>query len=227
MARERERRRTAVRRGEIRTARRERQESKKKRRRILYLIGAGTFAVAIIVGLFLPSVLPGGGLGTGSGTSSYVDGIGVPQALMPSAFHVDPRTVAYSTAPPTSGDHWSSTTQCGFYDGEVADEIVVHNMEHGNVILSHNLTNNADRERLREVHDNLNGNGDWLVTRFYPNIPEGTVALTAWGVLDEFEGIDEDRIERFYEAYKGNLFSDETRGLGRGIPCTSAARMDG
>lgn len=224
MARERERRRTAVRRGEIRTARRERQESKKKRRRILYLIGAGTFAVAIIVGLFLPSLLPGGGLGTGSGTSSYVDGIGAPQALMPSAFHVDPQTVAYSTAPPTSGDHWSSTTQCGFYDGEVADEIVVHNMEHGNVIISHNLTEGV--ERLREVHDNLNGNGDWLVTRFYPNIPEGTVALTAWGVLDEFEGIDEDRIERFYEAYKGNLFSDETRGLGRGIPCTNAARMD-
>ncbi len=224
MARERERRRTAVRRGEIRTARRERQESKKKRRRILYLIGAGTFAVAIIVGLFLPSVLPGGGLGTGSGTSSYVDGIGVPQALMPSAFHVDPQTVAYSTAPPTSGDHWSATTQCGFYDGEVADEIVVHNMEHGNVIISHNLTEGV--EQLREVHDNLSGNGEWLVTRFYPNIPEGTVALTAWGVLDEFEGIDEDRIERFYEAYKGNLFSDETRGLGRGIPCTSAARMD-
>ena len=223
MARERERRRTAVRRGEIRTARRERQESKKKRRRILYLIGAGTFAVAIIVGLFLPSLLPGGGLGTGSGTSSYVDGIGAPQALMPSAFHVLD-TVAYSTAPPTSGDHWATTTQCGFYDGEVADEIVVHNMEHGNVIISHNLTEGV--ERLREVHDNLNGNGDWLVTRFYPNIPEGTVALTAWGVLDEFEGIDEDRIERFYEAYKGNLFSDETRGLGRGIPCTNAARMD-
>ena len=73
----------------------------------------------------------------------------------------------------------------------------------------------------------MSGNGEWLVTRFYPNIPQGSVALTAWGVLDEFEGVDEDRIERFYEAYKGNLFSDETRGLGRGIPCTSAARMDG
>ena len=225
MARERERRRTAVRRGEIRTARRERQEGKKRRRRILYLIGAGTFATAIIVGLFLPSLLPGGGLGTGSGTSSYADGIGVPQALMPSAFHVDPEAVAYSTVPPTSGDHWSTTTQCGFYEGEIADEIVVHNMEHGNVIISYNLTEGV--EQLREIHESLSGNGEWLVTRPYPNIPEGIVALTAWGVLDEFEGVDQERIERFYEAYKGNLFSDETRGLGRGIPCTSAARMDG
>ena len=153
MARERERRRTAVRRGEIRTARRERQEGKKRRRRILYLIGAGTFATAIIVGLFLPSLLPGGGLGTGSGTSSYADGIGVPQALMPSAFHVDPEAVAYSTVPPTSGDHWSTTTQCGFYEGEIADEIVVHNMEHGNVIISYNLTEGV--EQLREIHEKL------------------------------------------------------------------------
>ena len=59
MARERERRRTAVRRGEMRTVRRERQEGKKKRRRILYFLGSGIFATAIIVGLFLPSLLPG------------------------------------------------------------------------------------------------------------------------------------------------------------------------
>ncbi len=224
MARERERRRTAMRRGEMRTARRERQEGKKKRRRILYFLGSGIFAVAIIVGLFVPS-FPGAGIGTGSGATSYADGIGVPQALMPTVFHVT-ETVDYSTVPPTSGDHSPITTQCGFYENEVLDEIVVHNMEHGNIVMSYNLTNSADIERLREVHNNLNGNDEWLVTRFYPDIPEGTVALTAWGVLDEFQGVDEDRIERFYEAYKGNLFTEETRGLGRGIPCTSSARMD-
>ena len=222
MARERERRRTAVRRGEMRTVRRERQEGKKKRRRILYFLGSGIFATAIIVGLFLPS-FPGG-LG-GSGTSSYADGIGVPQALEPPFNHV-PGTVAYETVPPTSGAHWATPTQCGFYEDGVTDELVVHNMEHGNVVMSYNLTDDADKERLREVHENLNGNGEWLVTRFYPNIPPGTVALTAWGVLDEFEGVNEERIERFYEAYKGNLFSDETSGIGRGIPCTNEIRMD-
>ena len=162
------------------------------------------------------------------GDSSYVDGIGVPQALMPTIFHVpSDETVAYSTVPPTSGDHWSAPTQCGFYEDGVADELVVHNMEHGNVVMSFNLTGDADKERLREIHESLDGNDLWLVTRFYPDIPQGTVALTAWGVLDEFEGVDEDRIERFYEAYKGNLFSDETIWLGRGIPCTNAIRMDG
>lgn len=75
MAKERERRRTAMRRGEMRTARRERQESKKKRRRILYFLGSGTFAVAIIVGLFIPS-FPGAGGDTGRGASGYEDGIG-------------------------------------------------------------------------------------------------------------------------------------------------------
>ena len=158
------------------------------------------------------------------GASSYADGIGVPQPLMPSAFHVDPETVAYSTVPPTSGDHWSRPTQCGFYEAGVADELVVHNMEHGNVVMSYNVAEGV--EQLQEVHESLNGNGQWLVTRFYPDLPQGTVALTAWGVLDEFEGVDEDRIKRFYEAYKGNLFSEETRWLGRGIPCTNEIRMD-
>ncbi len=225
MAKERERRRTAVRRGEMRIARRERQESKKKRRRILYFLGSGTFAVAIIVGLFIPS-FPGAGGDTGRGAASYEDGIGVPQPVEPTAFHVN-EEVAYSTVPPTSGDHWATPTQCGFYEDGVADELIVHNMEHGNVVISHNLTSDADKERLREIHESLDGNDLWLVTRFYPDIPEGIVALTAWGVLDEFEGIDEDRIKRFYEAYNGNLFSDETRGLGRGIPCTNEIRVDG
>ena len=161
----------------------------------------------------------------GRGASGYVDGIGVPQPLMPTAFHVN-ETVVYSTVPPTSGDHWATPTQCGFYEVGVADELIVHNMEHGNVVISYNLTDNADKERLREIHDSLDGNDLWLITRFYPDIPEGTVALTAWGVLDEFEGVNEDRIKRFYEAYNGNLFSEETRGLGRGIPCTNAIRMD-
>ena len=36
-----------------------------------------------------------------------------------------------------------------------------------------------------------------------------------------FDDIDEERIELFFETYKGNLFSPETRGFGQGIPCTT------
>ena len=43
--------------------------------------------------------------------------------------------------------------------------------------------------------------------------------MTAWGVLDVFDGVNEQRIKAFYDAYQGNRFSGETQSAGRGIPC--------
>ena len=225
MSKDSEKRRTAVRRSEARTERRVRQQSKKKRRKIVYFVGSGIFAVAIIVGLFLPS-LPIGNLGTGGGAASYVDGVGIPQPAMPTAYHVDGKNVSYSTLPPTSGDHWSTPAQCGFYDSKnIADEVIVHNMEHGNVVISYNISDESQKSRLKELHSRLTGSTEWLVTRPYKEIPEGSIALTAWGIADEFEGVSEERITRFVEAYSGNLFSDETKRLNRGIPCNNVGSM--
>ena len=43
--------------------------------------------------------------------------------------------------------------------------------------------------------------------------------MTAWGVIDVFQGVDEERVERFYEAYHANQLSEETDNLRRAIPC--------
>ena len=158
----------------------------------------------------------------GTGATNYKEGVGVPQEIMPTDFHRDGVEIEYNTTPPTSGDHASAAIRCGFYGEEVPDEFVVHNMEHGNVIMSYNLADSAAVGRLKEIHDSLEGGDRWLVTRFYTEIPEGDIAMTAWGVLDQFTGIDEVRISKFLEAYKGNRFSGETRSLGRGITCNGA-----
>ena len=225
MPKDSEKRRTAMRRSEARTARRIKQQSRKSRRKLVYLIGSGIFAAAIIVGLFLPS-LPIGNLGSDAGAASYVDGIGVPQPIMSTAYHVDGKNVSYATLPPTSGDHWSTPAQCGFYDSkELADEVVVHNMEHGNVVISYNISDESQRNQLKELHSRLSGSTQWLVTRPYEKIPEGSIVLTAWGISDEFEGVNEDRITSFVEAYSGNIFSEETKRLNRGIPCNNVGSM--
>ena len=169
-----------------------------------------------------PAVAPGA---VGTGATRYIAGVGVPQAVMRTAFHRDGAVVAYHTVPATSGDHWSTPTRCGFYGEEIPDEILVHNMEHGNVIMSHNLTNTAELARLKDIHNNLRGSGDWLVTRPDFRLPEGAIVMTAWGVLDRFIGIDQERIRRFFDAYKGNRFSQETRSIGRGISCASAPQI--
>ena len=85
--------------------------------------------------------------------------------------------------------------------------------------MSYHLTDPAEIARLRALHNGLMGSDLWLVTRFYDEIPEGEIAMAAWGVIDPFTGIDEERIRRFFNAYQGNRLSAETKRLDRGIPC--------
>ena len=222
----------------------------RSRRWIIYAI-AGFLAV-VIIGAFVVEGLLGILPDPGRGTDSYKGGIGEVQARMtlPQAtmlggtlhpagsedtrhlFDTDPNFPEYSTVPPTSGPHLGRPETCGFYPPAyidpvterlgVPDRALVHNLEHGNVVMSYNLPVQDDVDRLEQVHLNLNDSDLWLITRHYDKIPEGQIAMTAWGVLDIFNGVDEGRIESFYNAYKGNRFSAETQSVGRGIPCAGA-----
>ncbi|MBI4201735.1 MAG: DUF3105 domain-containing protein [Chloroflexi bacterium] len=215
----------AERRAAQREQRRERAEARKRRRRILYMAVSGFVALLVIASFVVAGLPQGAATISASKAPAYVEGVGTQQTIMPSALHTDGVTVAYNTTPPTSGNHWGRTASCGFYEEGITDEIIVHNMEHGQVILSYNLTEAADVERLRQVVNSLRDQQHWLVTRFYPELEPGEVALTVWGILDRFTGIDEDRIKKFFDTYKGNLLSPETQGLGQGIPCTSSAQV--
>ena len=47
--------------------------------------------------------------------------------------------------------------------------------------------------------------GDWGVARFYDKIPEGQVAVSAWGRLGTYQGVAVGEIQLFFEAYAGLL----------------------
>lgn len=139
--------------------------------------------------------------------AAYVAGVGEKQEIMATKNHVqDGVIVAYNTVPATSGDHYFAQESCGFYEGEVPDERVVHNLEHSNIVISYNLPNPADVDALKQVYNDLGGWKDhYTVARPYSKIAPGQVALTAWGVLDIMDGVDKERIQRFYEHYVGRL----------------------
>lgn len=133
--------------------------------------------------------------------------------VLPTAHHVpDGQTVAYGNTPPISGDHWAGWAECGFYEGGLPDELIVHNLEHGNVVVSYNLAAGEDVEQLRRLMDGLGPAAVWGVTRFYDQIPEGTVALAAWGILDAAQEVDQGTIASFFDVYAGNLGPER-------IPC--------
>ncbi len=144
---------------------------------------------------------------------AYVEGVGEKQPLMPSPMHVDLNEdpnddfVTYNSVPPTSGDHWSTPVRCGFYIQPVPDELVVHNMEHSNIVVSYNLTSQGDFDALVGVYEALPEiwRDHFTVVRPYGKIAEGRVALSTWGVLDIMAGVDQERILRFFEHYVGTL----------------------
>ena len=119
--------------------------------------------------------------------------------------------------PPTSGRHWDRWASCGFYTEPVPDERIVHNMEHGNIIVSYNLTDQAEIDALKAAYESIDLTAAWGVARPYDGIAEGAVALTTWGVVDgPMVGVDAARIGRFFDAYAGKLGPE----FPNGAPCT-------
>ena len=124
--------------------------------------------------------------------------------IMPTRNHVpEGQSVAYSTTPPTSGDHWERWADCGFYPDGLPDEVIVHNLEHGNIVVSYNLLDQRDTEFLRSVLATIPLAEEWGVTRFYDKIPEGMVAVVAWGRRARMPGFDPDGLAGFFAAYAG------------------------
>ena len=191
---------------------------------IWYIVASGVIAFLVIAGFVVGGIsFQGGGEDGIGGAREPVEGVGEPQEIMPTRLHVpEEQTVDYNTIPPTSGDHWDWWARCGFYEDGLPDERIVHNLEHGNVVVSYNLSDGPELDRLKEFMDDFELAPSWAVTRFYDQIPEGTVALSTWGVLDTMQGVDEDRIEEFFRHYAGTLGPE----FPNGAPCTTSGVMN-
>ncbi len=198
-----------------------------KRKKTNYLLLSAFVLIALLViggfgaGAILPLLGSSQGLRTGK-SDQYVEGVGTQHPIMPDTYpnpHVPQgQAVSYSTTPPTSGKHWATPANCGFYTDGMPDERVVHNMEHSNIVISYNLTAPEEVEALRRAVDSVGLSHAWGVTRYYDKVPPGTVVLTAWGIMDTLQGVDKDRIKKFYDTYAGKI-GPEKNQQGIGIPC--------
>ena len=160
----------------------------------------------LIIASFALTAIPQGGSGGGSGTQGGSgEEVGKKIGELP-ATHIpegDAYT-RYNSEPPSSGPHWETNwARCGIYDNEdeVPDSRIVHNLEHGQIVISYNLTDEAEIDRLEQIARGLPSDRRWLIMRPYSQIAEGEVAITSWGWLDKFVGVDEERITAFYEAH--------------------------
>ena len=198
------------------------------------LFAFGAIAVLFIVALLVPAVIPFNFGGGGGSAEGYVEGIGVEvEALEDRTHFAETATIdmvtngeGYSTTPPTSGRHWNGWVSCGFYgpDQPMPDERIVHNLEHGNIVVSYNFSDPEQIAELEDAFDSIGKTNLWGVARYYDKIEEGTVYLTTWGVIDgPIQGVDRERMAQFFDAYSGTLSPEFPN---RGADCTRGGVMD-
>jgi Protein of unknown function (DUF3105) len=108
--------------------------------------------------------------------------------------------VHYNTRPPTSGPHLPSVARWGIHTQPIPDELQVHNLEDGGVLVQYNCRDcDALIARLQAI---VSRYSDKVILAPYPKM-DTRIALTAWGRIDTFDDVDEQRIVRFIEAYRG------------------------
>ena len=108
----------------------------------------------------------------------------------------------YNSNPPTSGPHFGVAAAWGTYDRALPDETLVHNLEHGGIVIGYNCADGCP-----ELVTQLKGAASQyrtkvvLAPRLNTDVPS-RITLTAWTKLDQFNDFDADRIKAFIAAFK-------------------------
>lgn len=106
--------------------------------------------------------------------------------------------IEYNSNPPTSGPHYVQPANWGFYNDELPDEQLVHNLEHGGIWISYK---NVDEETLSEMKKLARGfPGSVVITPRAKN--EQNIILASWGKIQRLNEYDRVTIINFVKNNK-------------------------
>ncbi len=105
----------------------------------------------------------------------------------------------YNSNPPTSGDHYPAPVRAAFYEQQVPDGYLIHNLEHGHIWLS--WRDESDSEAIdlfRQLHEQF---PEWVVVSHRPE-NDLRLAAAAWGRLLKLDAPDRDALTAFIMRYR-------------------------
>lgn len=125
---------------------------------------------------------------------------GMAIALLKAPHIAYPLKATYNSVPPTSGPHYDSLADWGIHSESIPNELQVHNLEDGGVLVQYNCAEACPGlvNQLAGVVERYEGH---VILAPYPAM-DSRIALTAWGRADALQDFDERRIVRFIEAYR-------------------------
>lgn len=112
--------------------------------------------------------------------------------------------VAYKLDPPTSGDHWGSPAApapWGIKDATLPNEVTLHNLEHGGIVVHYKDLSADELSKLRElVRTMLQSGYPKIILQPYP-LTDARIAVTAWHWKLKLPGFDDVQIVKFVKSH--------------------------
>ena len=152
--------------------------------------GAAILLVGSVVAVFLITYQPA------QGESAPILGAG----------HVPDGTIVRveGSDPPSSGDHYEDPAPRGFYETPVDDGHLIHNLEHGYIVIWYDCTQLEDAacQTLKsDIQQTIKALASYKLVAAPRDGMETPIALTSWGWIDKLEQYDKPRIEAFIRAH--------------------------
>ena len=160
---------------------------RKRRRQNLLITGGITIAIILFVG------------GMAYDTFRPKPGMAMPDL---GNLHIQPpQTATYTSSPPTSGPHYTTIARWGIHNEPIPNELQIHNLEDGGVIVQYNCPDGCD-DLVAKLAGIIERYDEQVILAPYPDM-DARIALTAWNRLDTLDAFDEKRIVAFIKAFRG------------------------
>jgi len=119
--------------------------------------------------------------------------------------------IKYNTTPPSNGEHYYSPATWGFFETPADPIQVVHNEEHGGVIVW--WGDKVPQSTVDELHNFYSSSPNGMIGTPYPSLGN-KVALTAWTSPEGGEGEGRVAVCSSYDEKAFTTFRDAFRGKG-------------
>lgn len=107
--------------------------------------------------------------------------------------------VDYESTPPVSGEHSPIPADCGVYGQPIADENMVHSLEHGAVGILYQP--DAPVQQIRNAEELVQDYDGHVFSAPYPGL-EDPYTIVAWAHLMRLDSYDHDAIVEFIEVFR-------------------------
>ncbi|MEK9157029.1 MAG: DUF3105 domain-containing protein [Patescibacteria group bacterium] len=105
----------------------------------------------------------------------------------------------YNSKPPTSGPHLNQKAPWGVSEEQLPDELQVHNLEDGGVIIHYDPA--IDTGTVMQLTNLVERYPDKVILEPYAGMDK-PIVMTAWTKIDKLDTYDEERIAAFISAYR-------------------------